>query len=169
MAAPIRTAVFPGSFDPITNGHLDLIDQAARLCDRVIVAVLKNTRKTPFFPVDERLAILRDVLAGRSGVEVDAFAGLLVDYARAKGAGVVIRGVRSAADLDYERQMALTNRHLDPRVDTVLLLPSAEFSHVSSTLVREIATLGGSVRGLVPPAVESWIERRTHGPETRTV
>ena len=169
MAAPTRTAVFPGSFDPLTNGHLDLIERAARMFDRVIVAVLRNTSKPPFFNLDDRLAMLREVLGGHAGIEVDAFEGLLVDYARSQRATVVIRGVRSAADLDYERQMALTNRHLDAAIDTVLLLPSAEFSHVSSTLVREIATLGGEVRGLVPTAVESWIARRTIGPKTRNV
>ncbi len=164
MAAPTRIAVFPGSFDPLTNGHFDLIERATRLFDRVIVAVLGNAGKQPLFTVDDRLAILREVFAGHPRVEADAFQGLLVDYARARGASVVIRGIRSAADLDYERQMALTNRHLNPDVDTVLLLPSAAFGHVSSSLVREIAALGGSVRGLVPPAVQDWIERR---PETR--
>ena len=169
MAAPRRIAVFPGSFDPLTNGHLDLIERAAHMFDHVIVAVLRNTSKPPFFSLDDRLAILREVLAGRAGIEVDAFDGLLVDYARQHRATVVIRGVRSAADLDYERQMALTNRHLDAAVETVLLLPSAEFSHVSSSLVREIATLGGRVRGLVPPAVESWIAKRPGGPKERNV
>ena len=169
MAANARIAVFPGSFDPLTNGHLDLIERSARMFDRVIVAVLRNTSKPPFFSLDDRLAMLREVLGGHAGVDVDAFEGLLVDYARKQRATVVIRGVRSAADLDYERQMALTNRHLEPAIDTVLLLPSAEFSYVSSTLVREIATLGGEVRGLVPTAVESWIARRPLGPKTRNV
>jgi pantetheine-phosphate adenylyltransferase len=169
MAAPTRIAVFPGSFDPLTSGHLDLIERAARMFDRVIVAVLRNTSKPSFFSVDDRLAMLREVLGTRDGVSVDAFDGLLVDYARQQRATVVIRGVRSAADLDYERQMALTNRHLDGAIDTVLMLPSAEFSHVSSTLVREIAMLGGQVRGLVPTAVEAWIARRPLGPKTRNV
>jgi pantetheine-phosphate adenylyltransferase len=169
MAAHTRIAVFPGSFDPLTNGHLDLIERASRMFDRVIVAVLRNTSKPPFFSLDDRLAMLREVLDGHAGVDVDAFEGLLVEYARKQRATIVIRGVRSAADLDYERQMALTNRHLEPAIDTVLLLPSAEFSYVSSTLVREIATLGGEVRGLVPTAVESWIARRPLGPKTRTV
>lgn len=169
MAAHSRIAVFPGSFDPLTNGHVDLIERAARMFDRVIVAVLRNTSKPPFFSLDDRLAMLREVLGGHAGVDVDAFEGLLVDYARKQRATVVIRGVRSAADLDYERQMALTNRHLDAAIDTILLLPSAEFSYVSSTLVREIATLGGEVRGLVPTKVESWIARRPLGPKTRNV
>lgn len=166
MAASPRIAVFPGSFDPLTNGHVDLIERATQLFDRVIVAVLRNTGKQPLFSLDDRLAILRDVFAGRAQVDVDAFDGLLSDYVRAKGASAVVRGIRSAADLDYERQMALTNRHLNGALETVLLLPSAGSGHISSSLVREIAALGGSVRGLVPPAVESWIERRPH--QTRT-
>jgi len=160
MAAPARIAIFPGSFDPPTNGHLDLIDRAARLHDRVVVGVLRNTGKHPFFSVDDRVAMLKEMFANRPEIEVVTFDGLLVDFARAARASVVVRGVRSAADLEYERQMALTNRHLDPSVETMLLLPSAEVGHVSSTLVREIASLGGSVRGLVPASVESWIVNR---------
>jgi pantetheine-phosphate adenylyltransferase len=167
MAASSRTAIFPGSFDPPTSGHVDLIERATKLFDTVVVAVLRNTSKQAFFSVDDRAAILREVFAGHPQIEVDSFDGLLVDFARERHATAVIRGVRSAADLDYERQMALTNRHLNPGVETVLLLPSAEFGHVSSTLVREIATLGGSVRGLVPPAVENWIARRPHGSRSR--
>lgn len=169
MATSPRIAIFPGSFDPLTNGHVDLIERAARLFDRVIVAVLSNTGKQPFFRVDDRVAMIREVFAGREAVAVDAFEGLLVDYARARHASTVIRGVRTAADLDYERQMALTNRHLNADVDTILLLPSAEVGHISSTLVREIAVLGGSVRGLVPPAIESWIARRPQGARTQHV
>ena len=169
MAVQSRIAVFPGSFDPLTNGHIDLIERAARLFDRVIVAVLRNPAKQPFFSLDTRLAILREVFGGRPEIEVDAFQGLLVEFAHMKHASAVVRGVRSTADLDYERQMALTNHHLNPDVETVLLLPSAEFGHVSSSLVREIATLGGSVRGLVPPAVESWIAQRAAGARTQRV
>ena len=168
-AVQSRIAVFPGSFDPLTNGHIDLIERAARLFDRVIVAVLRNPAKQPFFSLDTRLAILREVFGGRPEIEVDAFQGLLVEFAHMKHASAVVRGVRSTADLDYERQMALTNHHLNPDVETVLLLPSAEFGHVSSSLVREIATLGGSVRGLVPPAVESWIAQRAAGARTQRV
>jgi len=166
MAAVPRIAVFPGSFDPLTNGHLDLIARATHLFDRVIVAVLRNTGKQPLFSLDDRLAILREVFAGHPQVEVDAFRGLLADYLRTRGASVVVRGIRSAADLDYERQMALTNRHLNSQLDTVLLLPSAEYGHVSSSLVREIAALGGSVSGLVPPAAEAWIARRAGATRT---
>jgi pantetheine-phosphate adenylyltransferase len=169
MAATSRIAVFPGSFDPLTNGHVDLIERATHLVDRVIVGVLRNAGKQPMFSVEDRVAMIREVFAGRPAVTVDAFSGLLMEYARSHDASIVIRGVRSAADLDYERQMALTNRHLNPGVDTVLLLPSAGVGHISSSLVREIAALGGSVRGLVPPAVESWIARRPSGARTQSV
>lgn len=169
MAAAPRLAVFPGSFDPLTNGHLDLINRSTRLFDRVLVSVLHNPGKDPLFSLGDRLSILNEVFAGRPEIEVVAFEGLLVDFLRARGASVVIRGVRSAADLDYERHMALTNHHMFPGADTVLLLPAAEFGHISSSLVREIAALGGSVRGLVPPSVESWIERRPRAARTASV
>jgi len=169
MAAPARIAVFPGSFDPLTVGHLDLIDRSARFADRVVVAVLRNTGKRALFSLDDRLSMLREVFAGRPEIEVASFDGLLVDFARSRKASLVIRGVRSAADLDYERQMALTNRHLDPALDTILLMPSAAVGHVSSSLVREIASMGGPVSGLVPPAVENWIARRPHAQETGKV
>lgn len=160
MASHPRIAVYPGSFDPLTNGHVDLIKRGGRLFDRVIVALLTNTTKQPFFPIHDRLAFIREVFAGDDRVEVDRFDGLLVDYARRRGACAILRGLRNGTDLDYERQMALMNRHLNDQVDSVFLLPSAEFAHISSTLVREIASLGGSVRGLVPPAVEAGIDRR---------
>ena len=169
MAAATRLAVFPGSFDPLTNGHLDLINRASRLFDKVIVAVLRNPGKEPLFSLNDRLAILNEVFAGRPEIEVAAFEGLLVEFLRAKGASVVIRGIRSAGDIDYERHMALTNHHMFPAADTILLLPAAEFGHISSSLVREIAGLGGSVRGLVPPIVESWIEKRPRGARTASV
>ena len=164
-----RLAIFPGSFDPLTNGHVDLIDRATHLVDRVIVGVLRNPSKQPFFSPEDRVAMIREVFADRPAVVVDAFSGLLMDYARAHAATVVIRGVRSAADLDYESQMALTNRHLNPGVDTIFLLPSAGVGHISSSLVRQIASQGGSVRGLVPAAVESWIARGSSQPRTQRV
>jgi pantetheine-phosphate adenylyltransferase len=164
-----RIAVFPGSFDPLTNGHLDLINRAAHLFDRVIVGVLRNPGKEPLFNLTDRLAILNEIFAGRREIEVAAFEGLLVDFLKSRHASVVIRGIRSAADLDYERQMALTNHHMFPAADTILLLPAAEFGHISSSLVREIAALGGSVRGLVPPAVESWIAQRPNKARTASV
>jgi pantetheine-phosphate adenylyltransferase len=162
MPASPRIAIFPGSFDPLTYGHLDLVQRAVPLFDRIVVAILRNTAKQPLFSVEDRAAMLREAFAAHPTVDIDAFQGLLVDYARGKGARAIVRGVRSAGDLDFERQMALTNRHLDPAIETVLLLPSAEYGHVSSTLVREIVALGGSARGLVPPSIESWLERAPH-------
>ena len=160
MAASQRLAVFPGSFDPLTTGHVDVVRRVARLFDRVVVAVLRNTGKATMFSVDDRLAMLREVFAGDPQVEVDAFQGLLVDYARAKRAVAIVRGVRTSSDLEYERQLALTNRHLNSEVETVLVLPAAEVAHISSSLVREIVSLGGSATGLVPAAIDSWLERR---------
>jgi pantetheine-phosphate adenylyltransferase len=167
MSATPRIAVFAGSFDPLTNGHLDLIDRSAQLADTVIVGVLRNPGKQPMFSLDDRIAMLREVLGLRPGVRVEAFQGLLVDFARLHDATIVIRGVRGASDFDYERQMAQTNRHLSPGLETVLLAPSPAVGHISATLVRQIASLGGSVRGLVPPVVESWIARQPGA--TRTV
>lgn len=168
MAASQRLAVFPGSFDPITNGHVDIVRRVAHLFDRVVISVLRNTGKTSMFTVEDRLAMLREVFAGDPQVEVDAFQGLLVDYARAKHAVAIVRGVRTASDLEYERQLALTNRHLNSEVETVLLLPAAEVAHISSSLVREIVSLGGSAHGLVPPAIDAWLHRKTHTqPATR--
>ena len=156
----MRTAVLPGTFDPLTNGHVDLIERAAQLFDRVIVAILVNPAKHPLFSLEERVAMAREVFAAREGIEVDSFRGLLVDYARQRGAIAVVRGVRSAGDFDYERQMTLMNRHLAPRIETVFLLTSAATSHVSATLVREIAALEGPIADLVPRAVLAHFERR---------
>jgi pantetheine-phosphate adenylyltransferase len=155
MAQDSRVAIFPGSFDPLTNGHLDLIERSARLFDRVIVAVLTNTSKQAMFPVKTRLAMLGEVFKGRATIEVDTFRGLLVDYARTKGARIVVRGIRGVADFEGETQMALMNRRLDADLETVFLAPSESNAYISSRLVREIATLGGSLTGLVPPAVAS--------------
>jgi pantetheine-phosphate adenylyltransferase len=164
-----RLAVYPGSFDPLTNGHVDIIERAAALFDRVVVAVLTNTSKQPFFRADERVAIIREVFAGQPQIEVETFDGLLVEYARRRKASVIVRGVRGAADFEYEWQMALMNRHLDPRVDTVVLMPSERFTYVSATLVREIAKLGGPLTGLVPPAVEARLTSRRESATLRRV
>jgi len=153
MAQDSRVAIFPGSFDPLTNGHLDLIERSARLFDRVIVAVLTNTAKQPMFPVKARLAMLGEVFKGRATIEVAAFSGLLVDYARTKRARIVVRGIRGVSDFENEAQMALMNRRLDADLETVFLAPSEANAYISSRLVREIATLGGSLDGLVPPVV----------------
>jgi len=150
-----RLAICPGSFDPLTVGHVDLVQRAAALFDRVVVAILVNRDKSPLFTQAERLALLREVFAPLKNVDVDAFDGLLVDYAERRGAVAIVRGLRSATDTDYELSMSLMNRHLKPSVDTVFLPTAASVAHVSSRLVKEVWRLGGEVGGLVPPAVEA--------------
>jgi pantetheine-phosphate adenylyltransferase len=150
-----RVAVCPGSFDPLTVGHVDLVRRASRLFDTVVVAILTNAGKTPLLPQDERVALAREAFGDLPGVEVDTFDGLLVDYAARRGAVTVVRGLRSAADVDYEWPMTLMNRHLRPSLDTVFLPTAAAVAHVSSTLVKEVWRLGGDVHGLVPPVVEA--------------
>lgn len=147
-------AICPGSFDPVTNGHLDLIERAAKIFDKLIVSVLRNQEKEPLFDLDERLEMLREVLRPYGNVEVDSFAGLLMDYARQKQARVILRGIRAVSDYEYELQMALMNRKLEPQVETVFMLPGEAYSYLSSRLVREVARLGGSLKGLVPAIVE---------------
>ena len=156
-------AIYPGSFDPVTNGHLDLIERGEKMFDRVIVAVLKNVEKEPLFSVPERIEMLRESTKRWPSVEVDIFQGLLVDYARKKGAGVILRGIRAISDYEYELQMALMNRKLEPRLETVFMLPGESYSYLSSKLVREIARLGGALTGLVPPAVEARLLEKLSG------
>jgi pantetheine-phosphate adenylyltransferase len=150
-----RLAICPGSFDPLTVGHVDLVERAAALFDRVVVAILVNSDKSPLFTQAERVAIVREVFAPVKNVDVEAFDGLLVEYADRRGAVAIVRGLRSASDTDYELSMSLMNRHLKPSVDTVFLPTAASVAHVSSRLVKEVWRLGGDVRGLVPPAVEA--------------
>ncbi len=154
------TAVYPGTFDPITNGHADLVHRAARLFDRVIVAVAANPYKAPFFPLEERVEMARAALAGLERVEVTGFDTLLADYVRARGAGVILRGLRAVSDFEYEFQLASMNRQLAPEVETLFLTPAEQYSFISSGLVREIAALGGAVAGFVHPAVEAALKRR---------
>lgn len=156
-------AIYPGSFDPFTNGHLDLIERSTHLFDKLIVAVLRNEEKRPLFSVEERQAMLREVLAGYPNVEVDAFGGLLVDFAARKGASVILRGIRAISDYEYELQMALMNRRLHPEIETVFLLASEAYSFISSRLVKEVAALGGNISGLVPPVVEQRLKRKFQG------
>jgi pantetheine-phosphate adenylyltransferase len=163
----MRTVVFPGTFDPLTNGHVDLIERGVRLFDRVVVAILINPAKQPLFPLDERLAMAREVFAGRGGIVIESYSGLLVDFVGRHGAVAVMRGLRGATDFDYERQMALMNRHLSGEVDTIFLVPSAATAHISATLVREIAAVGGSVSGLVPRAVDARFTRLRPSPTVR--
>jgi pantetheine-phosphate adenylyltransferase len=153
-------AIYPGSFDPVTNGHLDLIERGEKMFDLVIVAVLNNAEKQPLFTVPERVEMLREVTRQWPGVEVDVFNGLLVDFARKRGAGVILRGIRAVSDYEYELQMALMNRKLEPRLETVFMLPSEAYSYLSSKLVREIAQLGGPLKDLVPAAVEQRLRAK---------
>jgi pantetheine-phosphate adenylyltransferase len=161
--ADTRIALFPGSFDPITNGHVEIIQRATRLFDRVVVAVMVNPAKVGLFPLDQRLDLIREVCAGGATggrVDVDSFSGLVVDYARQIGAVAIVRGLRSATDFDYEQPMIAMNAHLAPAVDTVCLLASPAHTHISSRLVKEVASLGGVVTGMVPPVVEAALLAR---------
>ncbi len=156
-----RVAVYPGSFDPITNGHVDLIERGARLFDRIVVAVLANEAKTPLFTAAERVQIIREVLRGHDNVEVDTFdGGLLVDYAERKGASVIVRGLRAVSDFEYEFQMALMNRRLDHAIETVFMMPAEQYTYTSSRLIKEVFRLGGEVGGLVPPIVEDRLRSK---------
>jgi pantetheine-phosphate adenylyltransferase len=154
-----RLAVYPGSFDPITNGHVDIIERGLRLFDRVVVAVLRNETKAPLFSAAERVQLIRDVFRDRPGVEVDTFEGLLVDYAASRGAAVIVKGLRSIADYEYESQMALMNRRLRPAIETMFLMPAEPYAYTSSRLIKEVCRLGGDIRGLVPPLVEDRLQR----------
>jgi len=158
-----RFAVYPGTFDPITNGHLDLANRGRRHFDRLSIAVLAHEDKAPLFSVQERVELIREAVAGWDNVDVDSFDGLLVDYARRRGAHVIVRGIRAITDLEYEMQMAMMNRHLMPELETVFLVPSEVYSYVSSRLVREVARLGGAVDGLVPKNVLGALRRRYGG------
>jgi pantetheine-phosphate adenylyltransferase len=153
-------AIYPGSFDPVTNGHLDLIERGEKMFDLLIVAVLRNAEKEPLFSVTERVEMLREVTKQWTSVEIDVFDGLLVDYARKRGAGVILRGIRAVSDYEYELQMALMNRKLEPRLETVFMLPGLSYSYLSSKLVREIARLGASLKGLVPEVVEQRLRAK---------
>jgi len=166
-ATPARVAVFPGSFDPLTSGHVDIIERGCAIFDRVIVAVLINVDKTPLFTVDERVGMIREVCASRDRVEVDTFNGLLVDYARRKGATALIRGLRAVSDFEYEFQMALMNRRLNHDIETVFLMPAEQYTYTSSRLIKEVFRLGGEVGGLVPPVVEQRLRQKQASLEDR--
>jgi pantetheine-phosphate adenylyltransferase len=153
-------AIYPGSFDPLTNGHVDIIRRGSRVFDRIVVGILQNLDKSPLFTVAERVDIAREVFAGASNVEVDTFDGLLVEYARRKGASVIVRGLRAISDFEYEMQMALMNRHLNPHVETVFMMPAEPYTYVSSRLVKEVVALGGAVHGLVPEIVETRLREK---------
>ena len=153
-------AIYPGSFDPITNGHLDLIERGSQIFSRLIVAVLTNLDKDPLFTVPERVEMLRETTSSISNVSVDTFSGLLVDYAREKQAKALLRGIRAFTDYEYELQMALMNRKLGPELETVFLMPALAYTYVSSRLVRQVFQLGGSVAGLVPAIVEERLHQK---------
>jgi pantetheine-phosphate adenylyltransferase len=157
-------AIYPGTFDPITNGHVDIVRRALALFDRVIVAVAENVRKAPLFTLDERRAMIRASVGDDPRIEVDSFTGLLVDYARRRQARAVIRGLRALADFEYEFQFAHMNRHLAPDVETIFLMTSEESFYVSSSLVKEVATMGGDISRIVPaPVVEAFKRKRKDG------
>jgi pantetheine-phosphate adenylyltransferase len=160
VISPVRVALYPGSFDPITHGHEDLIRRTLAFADRVVVAVATNVNKQPLFTVGERIAFIREAVGEDPRVEVRAFNGLLVDFAREMGAGVNVRGLRAVSDFEYEVQMALMNRHLLPSLETVFMAPSLDTTYISSSMVREVARFGGDVSGLVHPVVVRALGKR---------
>ena len=158
-----RIAIYPGTFDPITYGHIDVVDRAAHLFSRVVVLVARNSSKTPLFTDDERVSMIREVFRGRPKVEVDEFQGLLVDYATKRKATAIIRGLRAVSDFEYEFQLALTNRKLAPKLDTVFLVPHEKYTYLNSSIVREVARLGGDVSDFVPPTVRKKLLAKVRG------
>lgn len=156
-------AVYPGSFDPITNGHIDIIRRGARLFPRIIVAVLQNPKKSTLFTADERVEIIREIFRGVTTIEVTSFHGLLVDFAKTHGVRIVIRGLRAVSDFEYEFQMALMNQNLFPDLETLFMMPSAPYTFLNSGVVKEVFALGGTVRDLVPPVVESRMREKYSG------
>jgi pantetheine-phosphate adenylyltransferase len=158
------TAIYPGSFDPLTNGHLDLIERGSKIFDVLIVAILRNVEKeAPLFSVAERMDMLEEMVRRYGNVQVDTFDGLLVDYAQRKNAKAVLRGIRAISDYEYELRMALLNRKLAPQIETVFMMPAEAYSYVSSRLVKEVCQLGGSVRDLVPDLVEQRLLEKING------
>ena len=162
----MRRAIYPGSFDPLTNGHLDIIERGCKLFDEIIVAILVNPEKQPFFTIEERHDMLSEVLAkvsqGGCNVRVDSFRGLLVNYAVAQEAHAIVRGIRAISDYEYELQMALMNRRLKPSIETVFMMPAETYSYVSSRLVKEVFQLGGAIDGLVPPLIQSRMNEKVN-------
>ena len=160
---PTRVAIYPGSFDPLTNGHVDIIERGSRIFDSIIVAILANVEKTPLFSEKERVEIIREVFRDRPNVKVETFNGLLVDYAKQKEAHVIVRGLRAVSDFEYEFQMALMNRHLEPGLETVFMMPAEQYTYISSRLIKEVFTLGGEITGLVPAIVEEQLREKAKG------
>ncbi|OLE52157.1 MAG: pantetheine-phosphate adenylyltransferase [Acidobacteria bacterium 13_1_20CM_3_53_8] len=160
----MRRAIFPGSFDPVTNGHLDIIERGCKLFDEIIIAILVNPEKKPMFTIDERREMIAEVVMSikqnQCRLLVEDFRGLLVQYAVERSADAIVRGIRAISDYEYELQMALMNRRLEPRIETVFMMPAEVYSYVSSRLVKEVFLLGGSVEGLVPPSVEERMRKK---------
>ncbi|ABF39572.1 Phosphopantetheine adenylyltransferase [Candidatus Koribacter versatilis Ellin345] len=165
MSEPVKQVIgiYPGSFDPVTNGHLDLIHRGAKIFDELVVAILRNPEKDPLFTVPERREMLQEMTKNLPNVRVDEFQGLMVDYARSQGAAAVLRGIRAISDYEYEFQMALMNRKLDSTLETIFMMPAEKYSYLSSRLVREVARLGGSVDGLVPEMVVQKLVLKVKG------
>ena len=157
-------AVYPGSFDPLTNGHVDIITRGATLFDRIIVSVLVNAEKSPWFTIEERVEILKAVFQDQPNVEVDTFDGLLVDYMERRHADVIVRGLRAVSDFEFEFQMALMNRRLNAKIQTVFMMPAEQYTYISSRLIKEVFALGGRVHGLVPDMVETRLRRKVQAP-----
>ena len=158
-----RLAVFPGSFDPLTNGHVDIIERGTHLFEKIIVAILVNAEKSPLFSMEERVEIVRETFRGRPNIEVDTFDGLLVDYVERREAHVIVRGLRALSDFEAEFQMALMNRRLSPNVETVFMMPAEQYTYISSRLIKEVFSLGGQVRGLVPEIVVTRLQEKQRG------
>ena len=169
MSRVPTVAVYPGSFDPLTNGHVDIILRGARLFDRIIVAILVNAEKLPLFSIDERIEIARAVFTDHANVEVDTFDGLLVDYIERRQAQVIVRGLRAVSDFEFEFQMALMNRRLNPQFETVFMMPAEQYTYISSRLIKEVFALGGRVHGLVPDMVEERLRVKRAAVPARSV
>lgn len=156
----MRIFVYPGSFDPVTNGHLDIIERAAKICDKLIVAVLVNRNKTPVFTLEERVAFLKEVLNGKPNIEIATFSGLLVDFMKKKGATTIIKGLRAVSDFEYEFQMALLNKNIDNNIETLFMMTGVNYSYLSSSAVRELACHGGNIKDLVPDIIIEKIYKK---------
>jgi len=163
----MRTAIYPGSFDPLTNGHLDVLQRAAKLFDRVVVAIAKNESKNPLFTLNERLALMQPAISRMPNVEAEIFEGLLVEYAARQKAQVIVRGLRAVSDFEFEFQLALMNRNLDEKIETIFMMPKDTYTFISSRIVKEIARLGGDVSPFVPPHVESALRKKLQSSKSK--